>query len=328
LSHRAQASRKRTYPWSGLDDESRSSFLLTAGIAGAIIFAILFIGYGYYTQRLAPDRATVIEVGERNYPYEYVERRARAELAGGRLDVADLGNSLYAMMERIQREEVLRISAASEGITVSEEELEERYRTKLGMAPEASREDFARRLRSELLRSGLTLTDYKEIAQAEVIERKLRAKYGDAIPASAEQVDLQLMQLGTQAEALKAKDRLAAGDTFGVIAVDSSTYAGAETNAGDLSWTPREALPKALADIVFGMQVGQTSDMIEIDDGFFFVKVNGKETREVSSDTKNRAVEQQLSTLVNNTKEDIGSEIVMTTNQVQRLALALQTVGV
>jgi parvulin-like peptidyl-prolyl isomerase len=174
----------------------------------------------------------------------------------------------------------------------------------------------------------LSLSDYKEIAESEVLERKLRAHFEEGVPASAEQIDLQLMQLGTQAEALKTRDRLAAGAGFGVLAVEVSTYKNADTNAGDLGWTPREALPKEVADIAFGMSIGQQSDIIEVDAGFFILKVNGKETREVTNDIKNTVVEQELSVLVAEIKEDIGSEITMTTNQVQQLALSLQTVGV
>jgi parvulin-like peptidyl-prolyl isomerase len=161
-----------------------------------------------------------------------------------------------------------------------------------------------------------------------VLERKLRAHYEEAVPASNEQLDLQLMQLGTQAEAIKTKARLDGGEGFGVMAVEVSTYPGAKQNAGDLSWTPREALPEELADIAFGMSVGQQSDIIEIDAGFFIVKVNGKETRAVDNDIKNRIVEQKLSVLVSDLKEEIGAEIKITTNQVQNLALSLQTVSV
>lgn len=328
MSHRAQASGKRSYPWSGLDDESRSSLLLIGGVVLVIVFALGLIGYGYYTQRLAPKNDTVIEVGQRDYPYNYVERRARAELSAGRLNVKDLGNSLYSLLESIQREEVIRIAAAKEDVSVSEEEIEERYRTKLALAPEATREEFARRLHSELQRTGLTLNDYEEIAEAELLERKLRAKFEEGVPASAEQLDLQLMQLGTQAEALKTRDRLEAGEGFGVLAVEVSTFPGAQTNAGDLSWTPRGALPEGVADIAFKMDVGQRSDIIEVKAGFFIVKVNGKETREIDSATKNRIVEQSLSALIKETQDEIGSEITMTTDQVQRLALSLQTVRV
>lgn len=328
MSHRAHASGKRSYPWSGLDDESRSSLLLIGGIALVIVFALGLIGYGYYTQRVAPKNDTVIKVGDRNYPYNYVERRAKAELAAGRLNVNDLGNSLYTLLESIQREEIIRRAAVKEDVSVTAEELDARYRTKLSMAPEASKEDFARRLHNELLRTGLSLNDYREIAESEVLERKLRAHFEEGVPASAEQIDLQLMQLGTQAEALKTRDRLAAGEGFGVLAVEVSTYKNADTNAGDLAWTPRQALPKEVADIAFGMSIGQQSDIIEVDAGFFIIKVNGKETREVTNDIKNTVVEQELSVLVAEIKDDIGAEITMTTNQVQQLALSLQTVGV
>src|SRR5262245_43541887 len=114
-----------------MDTDSRNSVLLIGGIAVIIVFALGLIGYGYYNDRIAPKHETVIKVGDRDYPYNYVERRARALMAKGQLDNADLGTSLYNLLESIQREEVIREASAKEGVAASDEEIESRYRTKL-----------------------------------------------------------------------------------------------------------------------------------------------------------------------------------------------------
>jgi foldase protein PrsA len=318
----------RNAPWSRIDPERRNGVLLVGGIVVVILFAIGLIAYGYYNDRIAPQHDTVIKVGDKGFDYSYVERRARADLVRGRLDTRDLGNSLYNLMVRIQREQLVREASAALGISVTEAEIEERYRTKLNLTEESTREQFAARLKAELLSTGLSLDDYHAVTAVEVLERKLRAQFESEVPSQAEQVDLQLIEVETQAEALKARDSLNEGRGFGVLAVEVSTYAQAQQNAGDLSWTPRGAVPPEVAEAAFSIELNVISDLIEGRDAYYLIRVNGKETREVTTDAKNRIVEQSLDTAIADARETHGAEITMTTQQIQRLALSVSSSGV
>jgi hypothetical protein len=176
----------RNAPWSRIDPERRNGVLLVGGIVVVILFAIGLIAYGYYNDRIAPQHDTVIKVGDKGFDYSYVERRARAELVRGRLDTRDLGNSLYNLRVRIQREQLVREASAALGISVTDAEIEERYRTKLNLTEESTREQFAARLKAELLSTGLSLDDYHAVTAVEVLERKLRAQFESEVPSQAE----------------------------------------------------------------------------------------------------------------------------------------------
>ena len=328
MSRSQRTVKRRSYPWSDGDTERRNSLLLIGGIGLVIVFALALIGYGYYTERIAPQQASVIQVGDREFDYAYVERRAKAEQIRGRLDATDLGSSIFTLLQTIQREEVIRQAAKELGISVTDEEIEGRYRLQLTIIGDESREQFASRLRSELMRLGLTLDDYEDIARANLLEQKMRARYEENVPAEAPHLDLELIQAATQADALKARDRLAAGEAFGVVAVDLSAHPSAKENAGDLSWTPRGVLGDEVEEVAYSLEVGTHSDIIETEEAFFIVEVNGKETRPVTEEGKKAIVQRELDEQLRATREATNADITMTTNQVQRLAQSVSTVRV
>ena len=320
MSRRVRALGNRNFPWTSLDPDRRNAVLLLGGIGIVIVLALGLIGYGYYSDRIAPKHDTVLKVGDRNFDYALVERRARAELVRGRIDTSKLGDSLYAVVVTIQREEILRQAAVTIGLTVSGDEIEARYAVRLALQKEASRELLASRLRDDLLRTGLSLSEYRDITEAEVLERKMRDQFESKVPAEAEFVDLRLIESRTQAEALKAKERLDRGEKFSLVAVDVSIDPSGKTNAGDLSWTPRGALQKQVEEVAFSLAAGSRSDVIEADEGFFIVESAGKETRAVNSDAKNTIVQRSIADLLGETRKRIGTEITMTTRQIQKLA--------
>jgi len=328
LSRRIPAPKSRSYPWSDIDPDRRNSILLIAGIVLIIVFAIGLIGYGYYSERVAPQHASVIQVGHREFNYAFVERRAKAEQIRGRLDPNDLGSALFALLQTIQREEVIRQAAKSLDIRLGGLEIEAAYRKQLVVSGEESRDQLAARLRAELLRLGLTLSDYGDITSANLLEQKLRSHFGDQAPAETVHLYLRLIQAATQADALKAKDRLDAGDSFGVVAVDLSAHPQAKQNAGDLSWTPRGVISKEVQEVAESLAIGARSGIIETREAFFIVQVNGKETRPVTEDGKKAIIQRGLDEQLRLTRDETNADITMTTKQVQKLALTLNAARV
>jgi parvulin-like peptidyl-prolyl isomerase len=321
LSRRISAPKPRTYPWSAIDSERRNSVLLIGGIAAIVVLAVALIGYGYYTERIAPKHASVVQVGDRDFDYAYVERRAKAEQIRGRLDVNDLGASLFALLQTIQREEVIRQAAKSLDIRLGELEIEAGYKAQLVVTDAVSREEFASRLRSELLRLGLTMDDYRDMTIATLLEQKLRAHFSEQVPAETLHLDLRLIQGATQADALKARDRLNAGESFGVVAVDLSSHASAQQSGGDLSWTPRGVVSKEVQEAAEALPIGGRSDIIETPEAFFIVQVHGKETRPVTDEGRRAIIQRQLDEQLRVTRDETNADITMTTNQLQELAL-------
>jgi len=302
--------------------------LLVGGIAAVVVFALALIGYGYYTERIAPKGKTVITVGSRKFDYAFIERRAKAELARGRINPSNLGEGLSLMLATVQREELLRQTASTMGLVVTEAELDARYRERLGLSGDASRDELALRLRSQLLFTGLSLAEYRDIVRSEVVEQKLKDQLNASVPAETEHVNLRLIQTSTEADASKAKERLDQGALFAVVAVEMSIDPLAKTNGGEISWTPRGILPKQVDDVAFALAAGVRSDVIESDEGFYVIESRGIETRPLTDEVKPAIVQRSVDNQLKETSDRVGVAITITQEQLQELVLSLRSATV
>jgi parvulin-like peptidyl-prolyl isomerase len=310
--------------WSEIDSERRGAILLICGIAVVVLLALGLVGYGYYVDRVKPRHDSVLKVGGRSFDYGYLERRALVENAQGRLDTSQLGQSILELIATIEREELVRQAAKSLGISATTQEIEDRLRGKLGVPDNAARDAFASRLRRELLQLDLSLAEYQDIARAEVLNNKLRAHFQAQVPAEAEQVDLRIIKLPTQAKAIEARDRIASGESIARVAADMSVDASQQT-AGELGWVPRGALAPEVDSWAFAN--AGVSGIIEAKDGFYIVEARARETRPVASESRERVVGHQIADLLAKTREEKGSTSGLTNGQAQQLVRALGVPG-
>lgn len=306
--------------WSSQDEDSRNAFLLVAGIGAVVILALGIIGYGYMKDRSERNGDVVLRVGDSNVSYSYLEKRLGQFMRGdASLSPEQFSAILSGIVAELEQEVLLRHVAETKDIEVTDAELDAEMRTDLGVTADASKEVFATALRRELLTTGLSLDEYERIQRAQVVETKLRAEAATAVPAAAEQVNIRLLEVATQAQALDAKSRLANGESLGLVAGVLSTHSSS-SKGGEVGWATRGMFDTKLDDAMFAQAVGTTSDIIETDEGFYIVEVRGKETRPVEESVKSAVVNRSYNQMLKASRDELGSEILMTTGQVNRLA--------
>jgi parvulin-like peptidyl-prolyl isomerase len=146
------------------------------------------------------------------------------------------------------------------------------------------------------------------------------------LPAEEEQVNLSVILAETDAQAAIARQRVTDGEAFEEVATEVSTHSSASAG-GVLGWTPHELLVEDLAAAAFAQEPGTVSDVIETEDGFYIVKVDGKEVRELEEATRTRYGQ----TLFNDRLEAASTEFelqnLVTIEQAQRIAGRIQSPG-
>jgi parvulin-like peptidyl-prolyl isomerase len=324
LSHRISASKSRFAPWTGIDPERRNALLLIGGIALVVLFALGLIAYGYYSERIEPNRRPVVQVGHRKFRYSYVEDRLVADFVSGQITRDKLADGISASIANIEKEEVTRQAAASQGIKISRQEMDDAIRSKLGVPKTEERQAIAGPLKGELARLHLTLPEYEDRLRANLLEDRLRNSFREAIPAQTQQADLLIIQTDTQEKAQQALDRIKGGDNPATVAFDLSTHSS-KSKGGVLGWTPRDAIAPDLADAAF-KQTGFT-DILSNKDGFFIFETKAIETRDTTDDQKDAIVNFKFSSLIQETRDRIGSKYNLTTAQAQKLVAALSGSG-
>ena len=326
MSRRARTLNTRSVPWAGLDPERRNALLLIGAVSLAVGFAIALVAYGYYNDRIAPRHETMLKVGNREFDYAFLERRARAEFGLGTFNARAITQGIAATLALIEREEVVRQTARQSGLSASDAEVDAQIREMLGLKEDASRDDFAARYRDELLRIHLSPAEYRDIALAELLQQKFESQIEAGIPAQTDFVSLRIIQVETQTEAAAAKARVekdeygGLGTSFGVAASQLSAHASS-ANGGELGWVPRGALTDEVEQVAFS--VTGLSDAIETDAGFFLLYVRGTEVRDVSEVDRLNIVQQSLREMLNKTRVEAGSQISASEEQLQRLAVSL-----
>ena len=304
-----------------IDPERRNTLLLLGGISVVILFALLLVAYGYYNERIAPSGETVLRVGERDFSFAYLEERARSEHALGAYSAGNFAERILELMAQIEREELVRIAGREHGLSASDDEIFEQIRRDIGAPAEMPRNDLAPLVRNEIQERNLSYPIYREIMRTRVLENELKEQIRTAVPGQGEQVNLFLIEAATQAQAILAKSRLDAGEDFGAVAADLSTRELATSQDGALGWVARGLLDQALEEAAFATT--ERSDIIETENGFYILEVRGKETRQIDDNLRERITQQRFTQVLRETQVDSGTDPLLTTGQLQRLAREL-----
>jgi parvulin-like peptidyl-prolyl isomerase len=310
-------------PWSNIDPERRNTLLLVGGIVAVVAISLLLAGYGYYNEKIAPKRETVLRVGDRSWDVDYLQRRTNAQIINNNLDRAEMQKNIEDTLKQVRDEELVRKVADAEGIKLTEEQMLEAYRTRFGLPAEAKRDLITLNLRSELRETGLSLSEFEDIVKAQALDKIMSDKVRSGLPAKTPHVQLGLIQLGAQSQAIQVRKTIfEEKESFAVIAARESSHPSKE-KAGDVGWVPREALPKEVADVAFGRDELFLSDVIENEAGFFIIAVRGKEERDLTEESKEQIVQQKRAEQLEKAKGAVGVAVDLTTGQQRRIAVAL-----
>jgi parvulin-like peptidyl-prolyl isomerase len=294
---RQQRARSQPRPPARRDSERRAQAMLLIAIA-LIAVVVLGVGaFGYYQTTVKAKKESALRVGDRAFGMGYMERRLRYTIrnaTAGDQVLSDPQSAAYAVLADVAKEELDRLGAPELGISVSEEDIDADIRLQLRVPETADTGVFAEAYRNDVRQSGLHPDEYREVVAARLREEKLRQRFRDQIPATAEQVHLRDIVV-PQADLQAVQDRLKAGEDFAALATEVSLDSN-KALGGDMDWQPRGALPPAAESAVFSLEVGQVSDPVAVSGGgyyYLYQVVEKAADREVTTDQRQQ-IEEQL----------------------------------
>ncbi len=305
--------------FSDLTAERRNALLLYGGLAVLVILVIALVGYSYYADQVKPKHETVLAVGSRKWDVSAVQRRLEYDVSQGTIpQQLRLDDAVRMTVGEMEREEMLRQVAVSKGIPMDKATVEKFMRTFFGLPEDAGQDQFAGIYRQQVLLSGLHASEFRDYMASLLARQELGKVNNQDIPTEGEQTKLHIIQVQTLSEAQDAKAKLAEGEDFRVIAsrvsLDQSKSSG-----GDLGWVPREALSTKIEGVAFGLPVGETSDVVEAPDGFFILRIDGRETRPIDDTQKRQIANRRLENAIEAKREELGSTIRLSNEQIDRI---------
>ncbi len=248
---------------SSQDSTDRKNLLTNIGfglvVGAAILILVVAAVVTWYDDHLATvgsvneTNITVDELRERvaieRFRLEYASSRVSTDLAAGRISEADAQQVIAQIeqrrqqlgaisLERLIDVEIIKTLAADENVSVTDADVDERL---------------------------LTEKTLKPTRRGWVIQVEPAVTAGSTEP-TAEQI------AEARAKAVAAVARLRAGNSWEDVARATSTAANA-LQAGDLGWilADEAGVPTEILDAIFTAEAGAASDVIDGEDGSFFI---------------------------------------------------------
>jgi foldase protein PrsA len=180
------------------------------------------------------------------------------------------------VLQQMQNEELERQLAATEGVTITTEEVQAERTSAissvLSSGMYASWDGF-------LAAMGWTEADLENQINAYLRYQKLLVAHGG--PAEAEQVHAAHILVTTEETGTLVLEKLQEGADFADLAKEYSTDTGSKDQGGDLGWFPRGVMVREFEDAAFALNPGETSGLVATDYGYHIITVLGKEVRAI-----------------------------------------------
>ena len=191
---------------------------------------------------------------------EFQEELARYQAAVGR-DLTDEDSEI--VIQNLIDLTLLAQAARTEGFQVSDQELENRFEALNGT--DGSLQDW-------LAEYGYTENSFRAALKKSIAAAWMRDEILNDVPLEMEQIRAQQILFYEQAQAQSVLDTLNSGAAFGTQAAQYDPQ-----TKGELGWFPRGYLILSeLDDILFELEAGEMTGIIETEIGYHIIKVIDK----------------------------------------------------
>jgi foldase protein PrsA len=173
------------------------------------------------------------------------------------------------VLEAMINQLLIEQAAAEEDIAISDEEVKARIQADIQAVGDESK------FEQWLADNNLTHEDYRTILRSELIYGAMFERVTAEVPTSAEQVHVRYILLESEEEARNVLAQLQAGGDFTALAQEFSHDESTRESGGDLDWFPQglELMPPEVEAVAFTLEVGQTSEVIASQFGYYILQL-------------------------------------------------------
>ncbi len=211
--------------------ESARQERITLIAAGVLVAVVIIAAAGVVWGVILPPRAHILTVGDRTSTAADVRDRAVFLFSGAQAP----GDPVDAGVEQIRRDEILLQAGASRVDPVTDEELTAAIRDRVGVAEDASAEDYATAYETFLRGAAVDRPTFERMVRAQLVDERLVESYKSEVGKSGLQLHLLGVTGRDQAKLTKFREAVAGGAEFAATAAEMELVARADST--DLGWT-------------------------------------------------------------------------------------------
>lgn len=271
-------------------------FYGTVVVGLLVLVALGVLAYAFGADELEARRrpgSTAIQVEDTSFRLDYFASRLEMFVAqNGGPGVVQPEAAVPAVTDILIREEIVRRFAGELDVAATEEEIQAEKANRLGIQPDD--ETFDTVFEQELLRSGISKQDYLDMIEASVLTNKLREKFQEDVPGSAESVRYRQILVSEQEAASDLVKQIEDGGDFAALAAEDFNLDTAnKENGGEVGWVPRGVLDADTEERVFALEPGKVGT-IPTNRGVHVIEMLEKDSAHPVEETQIEVLAQRL----------------------------------
>jgi foldase protein PrsA len=234
---------------------SRAQVLAIVGAALLVLAGLSFVGYGflknYLDDRNRPDSLALSAGGSEFSVRDFTNRT--------KMYVAQIGGTsnyqiiIPSVSQQLIEQGLLLKYAGEKNASSTDDEVKTQIAKLLGI--DATDPNFDQRFKEELKSTGLSESQYRDMARAAVLKTKVTDTFTAELPAEVESLHYRKIVVGDQGTADNLKAQIEAGGDFAALAAANSTDTVTKDKGGDAGWVPKGYLAQTQDSLLFSLDL-------------------------------------------------------------------------
>jgi parvulin-like peptidyl-prolyl isomerase len=224
---------------------------------------------------VASDEAIVatvntISISENRYKREIL--RYEAALEKSTLAAVKIDKLTFDVLEQLILSKLIGQAAREQGLTVTEQQLDEAYADSISMR--GGQAGFDKWLEENIY----TEVEFQTYLNEQLLAMKIQELVLNDVGTNAEQVNARHIVVATREQAEDLRSKIVAGADFATLASTHSLDRSTSLNGGDLGWFPRGLLTMPVVETAaFALEPGELSNIVETKIGFHIIQMIGRD---------------------------------------------------
>jgi parvulin-like peptidyl-prolyl isomerase len=272
---------------------------MMGGFAVFILVIVGFIAYGWWDNQVGPPHSRAMRVGGTTLNLDYFARRTKGLFQdfGQTPSSNNFATYVSIVAGTLEQEIVLRERAPLDlGLNPTPEQVDSEIATRLSVSQD-DQAAFQVAYENDRKARDLSVKEYREMVEAALLGRWAREGFARAVPAAADQVRIRQIVVGAREDADRVVERLNAGEDFATVAQEMSSDSATKDAGGEKGWVAIEELDQSYGAKVFALDVGQRSEPLEGQGGFYIIEVEEKQAGRPLEETQRTTISSQYFSL-------------------------------
>jgi parvulin-like peptidyl-prolyl isomerase len=264
-----------------------------------ILVIVGFLAYGWWDDQMGPPHSRAMRVGDTTLNLDYFARRTKGLFQdfGQTPTSSNFATYVSIVAGTLEQEIVLRERAPVDlGLNPTPEQVDSEIATRLSVSQD-DQAAFQVAYDNDRKARDLSVKEYRQMVEAALLGRWALEGFARAVPAAADQVRIRQIVIGAREDADRVVERLNAGEDFAAVAQEMSSDSATKDAGGEKGWVALEELDQAYGAKVFALDVGQRSEPLQGQGGFYIIEVEEKQAGRPLDETQRTTISYQYYSL-------------------------------